>query len=60
MISIQTMSALGALAAIATIGSFLLALSEHSKRPACPKCGVVLVVQNNTLVCNHCSYRSSL
>jgi len=54
------MSALSALAAIATISGFLLALNERSKRPTCPKCGVVLVAQNNILVCNNCSYRSSL
>ncbi len=54
------MSGLAALAAIATVGSFLLALNEHSKRPTCPNCGTVLVVQNNVLICNNCNHRSSL
>ena len=51
---------LTALAAIATVGSFLLAAKEHSSRPTCPNCGRVLAVQNNVLICNGCQYKSTL
>jgi len=52
---------LGALASIATIGSFALMLAQYGKRPNCPSCTTEKLDESNgCLHCRKCGYEQNL